>query len=157
MKKGLLFLLSLVLIWTFAGTSSVATAAVLDPCATATVIVDVVNITENNPLSSADNLTEIASYDLESGGSTVGHGISKYTSQSFGTLTYVASEETVILEALSLTVFGQSSNIVDGIAGATGVITGAVQFDGLKRNDITGTYMFSDFTGTLQICVFFAP
>lgn len=64
MKKGLLFLFSLVLIWTFASFPSVA-AALADPCAAATVIADVVNIAENNPLSSPENLTEVASYDLE--------------------------------------------------------------------------------------------
>lgn len=87
MKKGLLFLFSLVLIGIFASFPSVA-AALADPCAAATVIVDVVNIAENNPLSSPENLTEVASYDLESGGAVVGHGISKYTSQSFGALSW---------------------------------------------------------------------
>lgn len=156
MKKGLLFLFSLVLIWTFASFPSVA-AALADPCAAATVIADVVNIAENNPLSSPENLTEVASYDLESGGAVVGHGISKFTSQSFGALTFVASEETFIVDALSLTVFGQSSNTVDGIAGARGVIIGAITFDGQKRNNITGTYIFSDFIGILQICFFLGP
>ncbi|SPQ00065.1 exported hypothetical protein [Candidatus Sulfobium mesophilum] len=121
MKKGLLFLFSLVLIETFASFPSVA-AALADPCAEATVIVDVVNIAEDNPLSSPENLTEVASYDLESSGAVVGRGISKYTSQSFGALTFVASEETVIVVALSLTVFGQSSNTVVGITGARGLL-----------------------------------
>lgn len=121
MKKGLLFLFSLVLIETFASFPSVA-AALADPCAAATVIADVVNIAENNPLSSPENLTEVASYDLESSGAVVGRGISKYTSQSFGALTFVASEETVIVVDLSLTVFGQSSNTVVGITGARGLL-----------------------------------
>ncbi len=56
MKKGLLFLLSVALIETLALFPSVA-AALADPCTAATVIVDVVNIAENNPLSSQENLT----------------------------------------------------------------------------------------------------
>ncbi len=153
MKKGLLLLFSLALIGTFASFPSVA-SALADPCATATVIVDVVNIFENNPLSSQENLTEVASYDLESGGTTIGHGISKYTSQSFGALTYVASEETVILEALSLTVFGQSSNTVDGIAGARGIITGAITFDGQKETTLRGNTFFPILSGFCKSAFF---
>jgi hypothetical protein len=158
MKKVLAFMLLFVLAGTFAGAASTATAAPLDPCAVATFIIDVVPNDEIRLWDTQTNLTSIVSYYLESGGQTVGHGFSKYTSQSFADGDYVASEETAIIDAFGLTVFGQSANTVDGIAGAAGVITGAVQFDGVKRNDIAGTYIFiSDDTGGLHICVFLEP
>ncbi len=158
MKKGLFFLLLLVLTGTFAATASTATAASPDPCAVATFIIDIAPNDEVRLWDTQNNLTAIASYYLEMGGETVGHGFSRYTSQSFGDGNYVASEETAIIDVLGLTVFGQSANTVDGIAGAAGVITCAVQFDGVQSNDSTGTYIFiSDDTGGLHICVFPAP
>jgi hypothetical protein len=167
MKKGLLFLFTVLLMVTFAGTAAailpitpitpITPIIPLNPCFGATFTADLVNITEHDLDTGADHWISVVTYELESGGTTVGHGFSKYTSQQFASGSYVASEETVIIDALSVSAFGQSSNTTSGLAGSRGVITNAITFNGQRRNDIMGTYMFSDFTGSLEICAFITP
>ncbi len=169
MKKALVILCAVLLTALFAGTvsatvpagfdpfviSQVVPAVILDPCSGATFVADMVNL-EELFLDAGMNV-ELATYELQKDSVTVGHGFSKYAVHTFGTDTYVASEETIIVDAKSFTAYGQSSNTTSGIAGARGIITGAVSFSGDKISAIQGTYAFSDFTGSLRFCAFITP
>jgi hypothetical protein len=155
MKKGLLFLLTVLFLGTFAGPAAALSIILpLDPCFFATFRADVVDLTEYDLDTGADHWISVVTYELQDGGMTIGHGFSNYTSQQFASGSYVASEETVIVDALSLTAFGQSFNTTPGLAGSQGVITNAITFEGQSRNDIRGTYLFSSFTGSLELCAF---
>jgi hypothetical protein len=160
LKKGLLFLFSLVLIGIFASFPSVA-AALADPCAAATVIVDVVNIAEIHCLlrrillkwqamiwKVAVQLLVTASQNTQAShsGHFRGIGGNRYRGRL------------IIDSVWSILKYGRRNH------GARGVITGAITFDGQKRNDITGTYIFfrlyRDFANLLfsgALTIFFEP
>ncbi len=165
MKKALIIFCAVLLTALFAGTAlaidpifdvPIIPSIVLDPCFGATFTADVF-VNHEYFLDPPDDNVEVATYELQKGGVTVAHGFSKFASDVFGADTFVASEETIIVDSKSFTAFGRSSNTTAGIAGARGIITGAISFSGNKVSSIQGTYAFSDFTGSLKFCAFITP
>ena len=130
----------------------------MDPCFGATFRARLSTITTKDLSAASDYWTHLNIRDITFTGMAVsGKLIQRYNRILSGADAKVMLEDTIILND-GYTIFGRASNDVAGIAGATGLILGAVDSFG-NSVDFKAGYRYSSYPadlapGELEICIF---